>query len=218
MPKGFDKRIECLLCHIILEDSAAALSHECSTSSDPSLHTVEGALEQYRNNRIAEERAKAERAEFGKLCHANYLYYLTTIVVPVKGRHARDTLHLDIRTMDEFIASLDVSRIALTNSSCRSVVVEDAKPQPELFESTWDESWPRWSSDDYSDARWMPDCPGRSWKRGAGRHGPRDWAMNTTLLVPVLPKQLHLQIPSHQSKRLPRTHLMIPPCLHGRRK
>ena len=128
MPKRFDKQIECLLCHIILEDSAAALSHECSTSSDPSLHTVEGALGQYRNNRIAEEHAKAERAEFGKLCHANYLYYLTTLVVPVKGRHARDTLHLDIRTMDEFIASLDVSRITHTSSSRRFVDVEDAKP------------------------------------------------------------------------------------------
>ena len=110
MPKRFDKRIECPLCHITLEDSAAALSHECSTSSDLSLHTVEGALEQYRNNRIAEEHAKAKRAELGKLCHANYLYYLTTVVLPFEGRQARETLHLDIRTMDKFIASLDVSR------------------------------------------------------------------------------------------------------------
>ena len=110
MPKGFDKRIECLLCHIILEDSAAALSYECAISSDPSLHTVEGALEQYRNNRMIEEHAKAKRAEFGKLCHANYLYYVTTFVVPFEGRHARETLHIDIRTMDEFIASLDVTR------------------------------------------------------------------------------------------------------------
>ena len=124
MPKQFDKRIECPLCHFILADSAAALSHECFTSSDPLLHTVDGALANYRNNRIAEERAKAELAEFCKPCHANYLFYLTTLVVRVKGRHARDTLHLDIRTMDEFIASLDGSRITNTSSSCRSVVFE----------------------------------------------------------------------------------------------
>ena len=43
-------------------------------------------------------------------------------------------------------------------------------------------------------------------------------AMNTTLLLPVLPNQLHLQIPSHQSTRLPRTHLMIPLDFHGQRK
>ena len=116
MPKGFDKRIECLLCHITLEDSAAALSHECSTSSDPSLHTIEGALEQYRNNRMTEEHAKAKRAEFGKLCHANYLYYFATLVMSFDGRHARETLHLD-RTMDEFIASLDVSRTTPTSRS-----------------------------------------------------------------------------------------------------
>ena len=111
MPKGFDKRIACPLCHITLEDSAAALSHECSTSSDPSLHTIEGALEQDRNNRMTEEHAKAKRAEFGKLCHANYLYYFITPVMSFDGRHARETLHLDIRTVDEFIASLDVTRI-----------------------------------------------------------------------------------------------------------
>ena len=64
---------------------------------------------------MTEEHAKAKRAEFCKLCHANYLYYLTTLVVRVKGRHARDTLHLDIRTMDEFIASLDVSRTTPTS-------------------------------------------------------------------------------------------------------
>ena len=68
MAKRLDMQIECPLCHTILEDSAAALSHECSTSSNPSLHTVEGALKQYRDSRIAEERAKAKRAEFGKLC------------------------------------------------------------------------------------------------------------------------------------------------------
>ena len=115
MPKRFDKRIECLLCHITLEDSAAALSHECSTSSDPSLHKIEGALEQYRNNRMTEEHAKAKRAESGKLCHANYLYYFITLVMSFEGRHARETLHLDIRTMDEFIASLDISRTTHTS-------------------------------------------------------------------------------------------------------
>ena len=117
MPKGFDKRIECVLCHTILEDNAAALFHGCSTSSDPLLHTVEGALEQHRNNRMTAEHAKAKRAEFGKLCPANYLYYFNTHVMPFEGRHARETLHLDIRTMDEFIASLDVSRTTPTSRS-----------------------------------------------------------------------------------------------------
>ena len=57
------RRSNAPLCHTILEDSAAALSHECSTSSDPFLHTIEGALTQYRDNWIAEESAKAERAK-----------------------------------------------------------------------------------------------------------------------------------------------------------
>ena len=117
MQNGFDERITCPLCHISLEDSAAALSHECSASSDPSLHTVEGALEQYRNNRMAEGCAEAKRAEFGKLCHANYLFHFTTLVVPFEGRHVCGTLHLDIRTMDEFIKSLDVSQAGYSQSS-----------------------------------------------------------------------------------------------------
>ena len=66
---------------------------------------------------MTEEHAKAKRAEFGKLCHANYLYYFTTLVMSFEGRHARETLHLDIRTMDEFIASLDVSRTTPTSRS-----------------------------------------------------------------------------------------------------
>ena len=71
---------------------------------------------------MAEGRAKAKRAEFGKLCHANYLYYFTTLVVPFEGRHARGTLHLDIRTMDEFIRSLDVSQAGYTQILlCRHV-------------------------------------------------------------------------------------------------
>ena len=99
MAKRLDMQIECPLCHTILEDSAAALSHECSTSSNPSLNTSEGALKQYRDNRIAEERAKAKRAEFGKLCHANYLFYFITLVMPFEGLHARGTLNLVTRTM-----------------------------------------------------------------------------------------------------------------------
>ena len=66
---------------------------------------------------MTEEHAKAKRAEFGKLCHANSLYYFITLVVPFEGRHARETLHLDIRTMDEFIASLDISRTTPTSRS-----------------------------------------------------------------------------------------------------
>ena len=66
---------------------------------------------------MIEEQAKAKRAEFGKLCHAKYLYYFITLVMPFEGRHARETLHLDIRTMDEFIKSLDVSQAGYTQSS-----------------------------------------------------------------------------------------------------
>ena len=58
MAKRLAMQIECPVCHTILEDSAAALSHECSTSSNPSLHTVEGALKQYLDNLINEDAAK----------------------------------------------------------------------------------------------------------------------------------------------------------------
>ena len=64
---------------------------------------------------MTEEYAKAKRAKFGKLCHANYLHFVTTLVMPFEERHARETLHLEIRTMDEFTASLDVSRTTRTS-------------------------------------------------------------------------------------------------------
>ena len=135
MQNGFNERITCPLCHISLEDSTAALSHECSASSDPSLHTVEGALEQYRNNRMAEGRDEAKRAVFGKLCHANYLFHFTTLVVPYGGRHARGTLHLDIRTMDEFIKSLDASKDVLKASNSLAAFLPSASHCPALASS-----------------------------------------------------------------------------------
>ena len=78
---------QCPLCKAVIENCSASLSHECHVVSTLTNDGDEVALERYRLNQIERERDKNERAGFASQMHANYLCYLTKLVVPYEGRH-----------------------------------------------------------------------------------------------------------------------------------
>ena len=88
---------QCPLCKAVFDDCPATLSHECLVLSIPTNDSDEVALERYRLNKIERERDKNERAGFANQMHANYLFYLTKLLVPYEGRHARGSFVLDTR-------------------------------------------------------------------------------------------------------------------------
>ena len=98
---------QCPLCRAVLDDCSASLTHECPVLSIPTNDTDEVALDRYQLNKLERDRNKNERVGFAIQMHANYIFYLTKLVVPYEGRHARGSSVFDTRTMDEFISSLD---------------------------------------------------------------------------------------------------------------
>ena len=132
--------------------------------------------------------------------------------MPFEGRHARGLLNLDIRTMAEFIASLDVSRTIHASRSHHSAAVEVPRSDPvEIKEPTSDASWCRWPSDAY----WVPDRRGGTWKRCAIRKPDLHFysialvpgVLSGLIMLPTPLKQLPLLIHCHWTKPTPRTHL-----------
>ena len=78
------------------------------------------------------ERDKKDRADFLTSVHFNFLLYLTKQVVPWCKAPCQTFVILDIRTMDEFIKSLDVSKDALkvANSLAASLPSASHGPAP----------------------------------------------------------------------------------------
>ena len=94
---------QCPICQIAFTDSSAALTHSRLMAQDDVITRMI-------------ERDKKDSADFLTMVHIKYLLPLTKQGAPWDGTLYQNQFILDIRTMDEFIKSLDVSKDALTTS------------------------------------------------------------------------------------------------------
>ena len=79
------KKLWCPLCNVDFDDLSATLTHQCPVLSTPTNDSDEVALERYRLNQIERKRDKKEQSGFAIQMRANYLFYLSKLVVPTRG-------------------------------------------------------------------------------------------------------------------------------------
>ena len=99
-------KMQCPICKVVFTDVTSALLHPCPSVKPSDVYSGDWWWNKVTSQIEKDER---ERAAFAFRMHQNSIFYLASLVV---GRSiaSRGSTFIDIRTMDEFIASLDVSK------------------------------------------------------------------------------------------------------------
>ena len=109
--------MNCHICRITFTDPVFALAHSCLMARDDVCTRMI-------------ERDRKVRADFLTSVHFKFLLSLTKQVVPWCKASYQTSAFLDIRTMDEFIKSFDVSKDALKVSNYLAASLPSASHGP----------------------------------------------------------------------------------------
>ena len=114
--------MNCIVCQVAFTDSLFALAHSCLMARDDvCTRTI--------------ERDMKDRADFLTSVHFKFLPSLAKQVVPWCKASCQISGILDIRTMDEFIKSIDVSKDALKVSNSLAAPLPSASHGPAMASS-----------------------------------------------------------------------------------
>ena len=114
--------MEFLFCKVAFTDPLSALAHSCLMAwDDVCIRMI--------------ERDRKDRADFLTSVHFKFLLYLTKQAEPLCKAPCQTSAILDIRTMDEFIKSFDVSKDALKVSNYLAASLPSASRGPAMASS-----------------------------------------------------------------------------------
>ena len=98
--------MQCPICKVVFKDVTSALLHPCPSVKPSDVYSGDCWWNKVTSQIEKDER---ERAAFAFQMHQNYIFYIASLVVG-KSMDSSGSTAIDIRTMDEFIASLDLRK------------------------------------------------------------------------------------------------------------